>query len=349
MTSTAASLLNFAREGRVLCFGEILLRLSTPEQRLLAQASSLDLHVGGAEANVAVGLARLGHATRMASVLPENDLGDLALSALASHGVDVSMIRRDAAGRMGLYFLQSGASLRPSKITYDRAGSAFADCDISEVDWLGLLDGAALLHVSGVTPALGQKCSDAALAAVRAARDASVLVSFDCNYRASLWEKWNDQPDEVLREFIGQADLLFGNHRDASLLLGRDFAGEGDERRRDAAEAMLAAYPNLAAIASTARHVCHVGSHLVSARLDTRDAAFQTDEVEVSDIIDRIGAGDAFVAGILHGLILGLDGTAIIGAGLALTCLKHSLPGDAPIFTREDLAQFGEGNLDVRR
>lgn len=329
-------------------FGEVLLRLSVPDRGLLLQANRLDLHVGGAEANVCVALARLGHRTRMISVLPANDLGMIARSTLASAGVDVSSIR-EGQGRMGLYFLEPGASLRPSRIIYDRAASAFALAAPQSFDWPELLAGAAMLHVSGVTAALGPEHCEAALAAMTAARKAGIPTSFDANYRAQLWQKWNPDPSDVLRGLVEQADLLFGNHRDISLLLGRPFGGDGPDRRREAAAAAFAAFPNLGRIASTSRHIEHVDHHRIAARLDTRDRAIQTDEVELAGIVDRIGAGDAFAAGLIHGLLRGGGEEQAVKDGLALACLKHSQPGDAALFTAADLAAFAAGSLDVRR
>ena len=174
-------------------------------------------------------------------------------------------------------------------------------------------------------------------------------ISFDGNYRAQLWSRWDSDPAAILGELVGQADILFGNHRDISLLLGRAFSGDGPERRREAAEAAFAAFPGLKLIASTARHVTDADTHRIAARLDGRDGFAQTDEVVVAGIVDRIGAGDAFAAGILHGMLNGHDLDRTVHAGLALTCLKHSLPGDASLFGERDIAAFLAGELDVRR
>ncbi len=333
----------------VVAFGELLARLSPPGRILLRSASSLDVNVGGAEANVVIGLASLGHATRMVTRVPDNALGMLARSALLSAGVDCSTIA-SAPGRMGLYFLTPGASLRPSDIVYDRAGSVFAQAGPDDFDWDVALDGATHLHLSGITPALGQRSADAAIAAARAAKARGLTLIFDGNYRARLWEAWDSDPRAILTELIGMADILFGNHRDIALLLGRPFGGDGADRRREAAQAGLDAFPNLKLIASTARHVEDVDRHRLSTRIDARDRVAQTPEIAISGIVDRIGAGDAFAAGVLHGLITApddLDGAA--QAGLALTALKHSLPGDASLFGQGDIDAFLAGELDVRR
>ncbi|MBY8824177.1 sugar kinase [Sphingomonas colocasiae] len=333
---------------RIVGFGELLIRLAAPERRLLSQTQSLDVHVGGAEANVLVGLACLGHETALVSAVPANALGDGAIAAMRARGVDTGAVQR-REGRMGLYFLSVGAGLRASEIIYDRAGSSFARATAADLDWTAHLRGAGLLHLSGITPALGPASADATLAAARAARAAGVPISFDGNYRAMLWDAWDSDPRAILGELVGMADIMFGNHRDISLLLGRDFSGDGADRRREAAEAAFAAFPNLTLIASTARHVDDADHHRISARIDRRDAAAQTREVTVSGIIDRIGAGDAFAAGVLHAHLTGATAETMAETGLALTCLKHSLPGDASLFGRGDIEAFMAGGMDVRR
>lgn len=334
--------------GRIVCFGELLLRLTAPGRELLLQTPRLDVVVGGAEANVGIGLANLGHSVSMVSAVPDNALGRAAVQFVRSQGADTSGVQvRD--GRMGLYFLTQGAGLRASDIVYDRADSAFANAPADAFDWKTLLDGAAMLHLSGITPALGPATAQAALQAARAAKELGVAISFDGNYRARLWEAWDSDPRAVLSELVGLADTMFGNHRDVSLLLGKTFSGDGADRRREAAEAAFAAFPNLKRIASTARHVDDADRHRIAARVDTRERGYQTEEVVVAGIIDRIGGGDAYAAGILHGVLSGQDLEGTVASGLALTCLKHSLPGDASLFRQADIDAFLEGGLDVRR
>lgn len=332
----------------IVFFGELLIRLTAPGHELLMQSPALNLHVGGAEANVAVGLANLGHACRMVSVVPDNALGRGAIAAIRGQNVDGSMVTF-APGRMGLYFLSVGAGLRASEIVYDRAGSSFAQACADDFDWDAALGDASMLHLSGITPALGPKSAEAALAAARAARRLGVPMSFDGNYRAMLWDAWDSDPRTVLSELIAMADILFGNHRDLSLVLGRNFSGEGEDRRREAAEAGFAAFDNLKLIASTARHTISADHHRIAARIDLRDSTYQSEEVDVTGIVDRIGAGDAFAAGVLHAHLRGGDAKTMAESGLALTCLKHSLPGDASLFRQADIDAFMAGGLDVRR
>lgn len=333
---------------RVACFGELLLRLTAPGRELLLQSGRLDVHVGGAEANVATGLACLGHQTGIVSRVPDNALGEAAIGHLRSHGVDASAVAK-GPGRMGLYFLSAGAGARPSSIVYDREGSSFALARPEDFDWERLIGGVDLLHLSGITPALGPGSADAALAAAEAARRSGVRVSFDGNYRAQLWARQQADPRVVLGKLVAKADIFFGNHRDIGLLLGREFAGDGEDRRRDAALAAFQAFPNLQLIASTARHIERDGSHRISARIDGPETQVQTEEVTIANIVDRIGAGDAFAAGVLHGLLGGKDHEIAARYGLALAALKHSLPGDASLFGQADIDAFLAGERDVQR
>lgn len=332
----------------IVFFGEIMLRLSPPNRELLLQSAGLDVWVAGAEANVATGLACLGHATRMVTALPDNPLGDAAMRALRAQGVDTALIQR-REGRMGLYFVTPGAGLRATEVVYDRAHSAFAEAPPECWDWDAILDGAGRLHLSGITPALGPAGTRAALAAAEAATGRGIPISFDGNWRGKLWEAWDGRPRETLGRLVAQADILFGNHRDVALLLDREVSGEGEDRRREAAEVAFSAFPNLKLMASTARQVEDSDRHRLAARVDTPDRGFQTEETLLSGIVDRIGAGDSFAAGVLHGLLEGMALEDVARTGLALTALKHSLPGDASLFTRRDIASFLEGGLDVRR
>ncbi|TFI56880.1 sugar kinase [Sphingomonas parva] len=333
---------------RIVCFGELLLRLTAPGRELLLQSPRLDVVIGGAEANVAVGLASLGHATAMVSRVPANALGEAAIGYLRRYGVDASAVTT-GPGRMGLYFLSPGAGLRASEIVYDREASSFAQSTAGDFDWDRLLEGAALFHISGITPALGPQSAEMAIAAAEAAAARGVPISFDGNYRAQLWQRWPSDPRTILTQLVGKADILFGNHRDISLLLGAEFSGDGEGRRREASEAAFAAFPRLRLIASTARHVVDADTHRIAARIDSREGAAQTEEVAVSGIVDRIGGGDAFAAGILHGVQSGRDLDWTVRAGLAVTALKHSLPGDASLFAPRDIDAFLAGELDVRR
>lgn len=332
----------------VVCFGELLIRLTPPASRLMVQADTLDLHVGGAEANVAVGLASLGRSVRFAGLVSDNVLGDRAVAGLRAAGVDTRWLNR-APGRMGLYFMEEGAGLRPSVITYDRAGSAFAQADATAIDFASVLEGARLLHTGGITPALGAKGVVLAKAAQSAACSAGVPICFDGNYRSALWSSWDSNPADILRELVADATILIGNHRDISLLLNRDFSGDGPDRRREAAQAAFATFPKLECIASTARHLVADDHHRIAARIDSRSGCHQTDEIDVTGIVERIGTGDAFAAGVLDAWLNGGTEKAMAETGLALTALKHTIPGDMCLINRTTLGSFSASGGDVRR
>jgi 2-dehydro-3-deoxygluconokinase len=336
-------------DGASLYFGELLVRLSTPANLLLNQSVMLDMAVGGAEANVAVGLASLGRQARIASRLPDNSLGEMVCSVLRGHGVDCHGVTTAAAGRMGLYFLEPGAGARASRITYDRKCSSFALSGPDDYEWNALLDGVSHLHLSGITPALGDGPAMAALAAARAARAKGLFVSIDGNYRAQLWAERNVNPRNTLLDLFAQADLLFANHRDFSLLLDRSYSGDGPDRRREAALAAFAAFPNLQMIASTARRAEEADRQFLAARVDTRDEAAQTDELLITNIVDRIGTGDAFATGVLYALGEARALDQVAQTGLAVAALKHSISGDLCLVSRAQLDAFLGGQMDVQR
>lgn len=310
---------------RILCFGELLLRLGSPGHERLLQTPRLEVHVGGAEANVAIALAQFGHRTALAGSIADNALGLAALGELRRYGVDTAAVQR-RAGRMGLYFLETGALQRPSEVLYDRAASAFALTPPEAYDWPLLLAGFDLLHLSGVTPALGADCAAAAIAAARAARSAGLHVVFDGNFRAKLWQCWDGDAAAILAELLACADTVFADQRDIAVVLRREFSGEDAERA--AADAAFAAFPQIKRIAATRRLQHSVDRHALAAHCYRRDGEIVLPALPLDGIVDRIGGGDAFAAGMLHGLLSGWDDAASLRFGLAAGCLKHSLPGD---------------------
>lgn len=326
----------------IVCFGEMLLRLAPAGATPIAIAPGFEAHIGGAEANVAAALAQLGHDVSLLSILPDSPLGDLALRGLARFGVDVTRVQR-RAGRMGLYFLDPATGPRPARITYDRAGSAFVAAAGGQWDD-SLFASAGWLHLSGITAALGPGCLETSLAVMRAAKRTGAQIAFDCNYRANLWESWGGDAAAAFQAMIAEADILFGNHRDVAMISGRAFTGEGHERA--AAEAAFARFPKLRLIAGTSRLLDAPDAHHLSARIDLRERGYERPAMRVAGIVDRIGAGDAFAAGVLHGLIEGETPERALDLGLAALIQKHFIKGDMWIGNRSDLiAEAG----DVRR
>jgi 2-dehydro-3-deoxygluconokinase len=329
-----------------VCFGEPLLRLSAPRGEQLLQTPQLQVCLGGAETNVAVSLAHLGHAVRLAGALPDQPLGRHARDVLRGHGVDTSALAF-APGRMGLYFLTPGAMHRPSEIVYDRAGSAFATRASASYDWDRLLAGAGWLHLSGVTPAVSAEAGQAALDAVRSARRLGVRVSFDGNFRTSLWAARADDPATILAGIVSMADLAFIDRRDIALLLGDSQLA--DAPRAIAVNAAFRAFPNLTAIAATTRVQHGVDRHELSAALFTHNGVTEAPPRELTGIVDRIGTGDAFAAGILHGLARGWQEQECVRFGLAAACSKHSLAGDLHPVPEAGVRAIMEEVYDVRR
>ena len=252
---------------------------------------------------------------------------------------------------MGLYFLAVGAGHRPSEVLYDRADSAFAQAVPELLDWPEIFKQVSGLHVSGVTPAVGPRAAEAALRAVRMARAQQRFVSFDCNYRAKLWQRWQGDARSILREIVAESDLLFAEERDMALILGRDFqAMPAQERFQASAAETLATFPHLKRIVTTVRTQKSVDDHDLAAKLMSRDGLITTRTYSIGRIIDRIGSGDAFAAGVLHGIESGLADQATLDFGLAAACLKHSIPGDFNLSTVADVHNLlQDAGFTVRR
>ncbi|PHR92813.1 MAG: 2-keto-3-deoxygluconate kinase [Robiginitomaculum sp.] len=332
----------------VVCFGELLLRLGAPGHEILLQTGKLDVHYGGAEANVGVSLAQWGHEVRMASQVSDGPLGEAVLGALRRYGVQTRFVKTSTQ-RMGLYFISAGAVRRPSRIVYDRADSAFTHMDEHTLDWDAILDGADWLHISGITPATGAGPAKAAIAVAKRAVEAGVKLSFDGNYRAQLWQNWDGDGPAILREILSYADLAFINEKDVGLLLGRTFEdAEQSVQRTKAMACAFEHFPRLQHIANTHRQQTGVKQQTLSAQLFSRDQSWQTNTYQLFDVVDRIGTGDAFAAGILDGFMQGEDPQSCLDFALEAAIYKHSIAGDFNIASREDIRASGTG-FDVRR
>lgn len=339
--------------GSIACFGELLLRLAAPGRELLLQSPSLEVRIGGAEANVGVSLAQFGHAVSMLGTVADNPLGRAALGELRRHGVDTRRVHL-ADGRMGLYFLATGAGHRPSEVLYDRAASAFALAPATGYDWTALLGGAAWLHLSGITPALGAATAASAADAVRAAVAGGVRVSFDGNFRPRLWAAWDGDPAALLRPLLEGAEIAFADHRDIDVVLGPgtdDDADTHEQRFARAARRAFDAFPRLQRIACTTRAQASVEHHALGALMATRAGELhRVAPLELPAIVDRIGGGDAFAAGVLHGLLEGWDDADSLRFGHAAGCLKHAVPGDFNLCGVDEVLALVRGErLDVKR
>ncbi len=318
---------------RVVTFGEIMLRLAAPDGTRLAGARSFDATFGGGEANVAASLAGFGRPAAFVSRVPTNDLGESAVRSLRSQGVDTAGVGT-GPGRLGVYFLEQGASQRASRVLYDRSDSCIATAAPDSYEWKRLLEGAAWFHTTGITPALSAAAADASLAGVRAARAAGATVSVDLNYRAKLWG-WGGSAAEVMAGIVAEADVLIGNEEDADKVFGIHAPGSSvsDGAVDPAGYASVAAalserFPRLHTIAFTQRGSISASDNTWSGVLWNRDAFHVARSYRIAPIVDRVGAGDSFAAGLIYAILDGRPADAALEFAVAASCLKHTIRGD---------------------
>jgi 2-dehydro-3-deoxygluconokinase len=310
-----------------------MLRLATADGTRLVGAGSLGATFGGGEANVAASLAGFGVPASFVSRVPDNDLGDSSIRFLRGLGVDTSGVGV-ATGRLGIYFLEPGASQRPSRVLYDRVDSCIAKASGDAYPWDDLVSGAAWFHTTGITPALSAAAADSALVAVRAARKAGVTVSVDLNYRAKLWG-WGASAADVMSGIVAEADVLIGNEEDADKVFGIHAPGSAvaDGKVDAAGYATVAAqlaerFPRLHTVAFTQRGSTSASENTWSGVLWTRDGFHVARSYRIAPIIDRVGAGDAFAAGLIYAMLDGRAPDAALEFAVAASCLKHTIRGD---------------------
>lgn len=333
---------------RVITFGEIMLRLKAPGNERLFQSPQLEATFGGAESNVAVSLANYGLDAAFATVLPSNPIGDAAIGELRRFGVDTSLIRR-AGERLGTYFLEAGANQRPSRVVYDRAHSSIATAQADDLDWDAVFAGADWFHISGITPALSASAADVSLEAVRQARARGVTVSCDYNYRKNLWKYGKAAPD-VMRDLVKLIQVGIANEEDCQRSLGIEVgvdveSGELDrERYRRLAERVLEEFPNLEKQVITLRESRSADHNGWGACLyDGREFRLSR-RYEITDIVDRVGSGDSFAAGLIYGLLAYDDDQRALEFATAAGCLKHSIPGDFHRVSAAEVEMLMEGS-----
>jgi 2-dehydro-3-deoxygluconokinase len=318
---------------RVVTFGEVMLRLKSPGFERLFQSPLLEATFGGAEANVAVSLCNYGLQARFATAIPANNIGDACVGELRRWGVDTSAVRRQG-DRMGIYFLETGANQRPSKVTYDRAGSSISTAKSGDFDWDAVFDGASWFHVSGVTPALSQSAADLSIEAAKAAQAKGVTVSCDYNYRKNLW-KYGKKAPEVMRELVKHVDVGVANEEDCQMSLGVKMddvdvhSGELDTEKYEAmAKKVLAEFPNLKKQVITLRESHSADRNGWSACLHNGTEFLMSRHYDITDITDRVGGGDSFAGGLIYGLLSYPNDQQALEFATAASCLKHSIHGD---------------------
>ena len=320
-----------------------MLRLAAPGQERFLQSPRFAATFGGGEANVAVALATWGVPADFVTVLPANNpIADAAVCELRRFGVGTSNIVR-GKGRLGIYFLETGANQRPSKVVYDRTGSAIAEARPGDIDWENVLDGAGWFHVTGITPAISASGADLALEAARKCRAAGITVSCDLNFRKNLW-RWGRTASEVMRPLVACVDIAIGNEEDVQKSLGIESKADVQSGKLDVRQyeeltgRVLEEFPNLQVMAITLRE-SHSASHNGwAACLRDRGEFLVSRSYEITHIVDRVGSGDSFAAGLIYGLQKLATRRDALEFAVAASCLKHSIPGD---FHRVSVEEIG--------
>lgn len=342
---------------KVVTFGEIMLRLKSPGFDRFFQTPSLEATFGGGEANVCVSLANFGMDTAFVTLLPNNDIGQACLRELRGFGIDVSNIVRNN-NRMGIYFLETGAVQRPSKVIYDRAESAIAKAKPGDIDWNKAFAGAAWFHFTGITPAISQGAAELCLEAVKAAKAAGLHVSCDLNYRKNLW-KYGKTAAEVMRELTCYADTVIANEEDFQMALGlkaesSDQVESGElnvEQYKAIAALAMKEFPNIKRVAITLRESKSANHNDWSACLYNGKDFLLSRKYSITHIVDRVGGGDSFGAGLIYGINAYGDEKKALEFAVAASCLKHTINGD---FNRVSVAEVeslmkGSGSGRVQR
>lgn len=317
---------------KVVTLGEIMMRLSPPGNTRFFQASTFDINYGGAEANVAASLAQLGHESMFVSKIPDTAIGDAAVGALRRAGVDCTYIIRGGE-RLGIYFLENGASIRSSSVIYDRKDSAITKAAPGEFDFNAIFKDADLFHVSGITPVLGKQTAEITMKALKEAKAHNVTVSFDLNYRRGLWTEGIAGKQEMLSKMMQYVDICFGNTRDAAKCMGygepgSDFLnGEYSICVDEAHMKRVAEHYGFRYLVTTLRDSISASDNGWGAAVCSRDTLYRSKEYHLH-IVDRVGGGDAFAAGFLHGILSGREMESALEFAVAAAAIKHTIPGD---------------------
>ena len=344
---------------RIITFGEIMLRLSTPGYLRFSQARQFDATFGGGEANVAVSLANYGMDAQFVTRFPENDIARCCIRDLHSYGVktDFCIFGGD---RLGIYFLETGAVARPSKVVYDRAHSSISTIQVGMIDWDKVFEGADWFHWTGITPALSQGAADVCLEAIKAANRLGVKVSCDLNYRKNLW-KYGKKAGEVMPALVEGCDIILGNEEDADKVFGikpegfdvTATAGTIDQKRfQSVGEQLMARFPKAKKVIITLRGSINANHNTWGGVLWDGKQLFQSPRYDITHIVDRVGGGDSFMGGLIYGLLTWPeDDQKALNFAVAASCLKHTIFGDFNQVTVAEVENLmkGDGSGRVSR
>ena len=335
---------------KYVTFGEIMLRLRSNERERLFQKPELEATFGGGEANVAVSLSIFGEDAEFLTALPDNAVGEAAERELMKYGVSTKHVNHVKDSRLGIYFLETGANQRPSLVVYDRADSAIANAEPEDFDFDEILKGCDWFHTTGITPAVSQGAADCALAAMKAAKKAGATVSIDLNYRKKLW-KYGKSAPEVMRELVKYADVIIANEEDIQKCLG--ISADSDvtsgtldtDVYKDLCDRVKAEFPNISYIAVTLRESKSADFNGWHAALYGKKGFSLSRYYEIHNIVDRVGGGDSFAAGIIYALShYAEDEEYCINYAVAASCLKHSSSGDFNLTRKSEVEALAKGD-----
>ena len=341
---------------KVVTFGEIMLRLSPPGFLRFSQTNQFDVVYGGGESNVAVSLANYGIPVDFVTRLPKNDLGECAKMEMRKRGVSTDNIVY-GGDRLGIYFLETGAVSRGSKVVYDRAHSAIAEIEPGMINWEKVFDGAQWFHWTGITPAISQGAADACLEAVKAAKKMGITISTDLNYRKKLW-KYEGDREKIMTELTSYCDIILGNEEDAEMHFGikpkdLDITTQGHEVKAEAflsvCKQMMEKFPNAKKVITTLRGSISASHNTWAGVLYDGKKMCETRQYQITHIVDRVGGGDSFMGGLIYGLLTyPSDDQNALDFAVAASCLKHTIKGDANLVTVEEVEKLMGGDASGR-
>ncbi|KXB81495.1 kinase, PfkB family [Prevotella sp. DNF00663] len=335
---------------KVVTMGEIMLRLSSPGQKRFVQSDSYDVVYGGGEANVAVSCANYGDEAYFVSKVPVHEIGQCAVNALRRFGVNTSYVAR-GGNRLGIYYLESGASMRPSKVIYDRAGSSMAEAELSDFDFDVIMQDAQWFHWSGITPAISDKAAELTKLACEAAQRHGVTVSCDLNFRKKLWTP--EKAQSIMKPLMQYVDVCIGNEEDAQLCLGFKPNADVEGGKTDAEgyynifKAMMEQFC-FKYVVSTLRESISASHNGWKALIYNGKEFYQSKRYDILPIIDRVGGGDSFSGGLIHGLLTYDNQADALEFAVAASALKHTIPGDFNIVSVAEVESLAGGNANGR-
>lgn len=341
---------------KIVTFGEIMLRLAPPQFLRFSQTTSFEVVYGGGESNVAVSLANFGLPVTFVTRLPKNDIGECALMEMRKRGVDTSHIIRGGK-RLGIYFLETGAVNRGSKVVYDRAHSSMSEIQLGTIDWEEVFQDTFWFHWTGITPAISQSAADVCLEAIKVADQLGITISTDLNYRAKLW-KYDGNRQQIMNELTSYCDIILGNEEDAHMHFGikpenLDITTQGSQVKAESfvsvCQKMMYKFPRARKVITTLRGSLSASHNTWAGILYDGKETYITKPYQITHIVDRVGGGDSFMGGLIYGLVTyPNDLQKALDFAVAASCLKHTIKGDANLVTVAEVEKLMHGDSSGR-